>query len=184
MKRRRRSDPYRVSIPWEPASSGLGADFTESLLTGLLAAAVIILADRVILGQWCELPAMGFILATCVLGVWIRTRTRGRVRPSEPVAIDDNAEPVKERVIMVNPPRPEQAAEREEDTRQSELADFVRGCAIDTSLRRWEPSLGREGYDRYRDVLISLGWGAWRSKDRRQGWELTADPGEILDALE
>ena len=104
----------------------------------------------------------------------VRGRPGGLPQPDQP-----HEEP-HERLVMVNAWPPE----HEEDTRQSEFADFVRGCAIDTSLRRWEPMLGREGYDRYRDVLISLGWGAWRSKDRRQGWELTAGPDDILEALE
>ena len=50
--KRRRSDPYRVAIPWEPVSTGLGSDFAESLLTGGLLAAVIILGDRAIFRAW------------------------------------------------------------------------------------------------------------------------------------
>ena len=181
MTRHRRTDPYRVAIPWEP-STGLGADFAESLLTGALVAAVIILGDRAIFGQWCEVPAMGFILSACVLGAWIRCRTRGRVTRSPRVAsTDDLSDPGKDRVIMVNPKPP---GDQDQGADRGDFETFVRGCAVDTSLRRWEGDLGREGYERYRDVLIRLGWAEWRSKDRRQGWALVGDPGEILAAME
>ena len=179
--KRRRSDPrFQTVAAWEPAApTRIGSDMGEAAVSGLLVGLVLALLDRVIFGEWAELPAIGLLLAVPVLAAWLRLRwVRGR--PGGLPQPDQPHEEPHERLVMVNARPPE----HEEDTRQSEFADFVRGCAIDTSLRRWEPMLGREGYDRYRDVLLSLGWGAWRSKDRRQGWELTAEPPVILDALE
>lgn len=66
---------------------------------------------------------------------------------------------------------------------QAAFADFVRGCALDTSARRWEPEIGRGQYQRWRRQLLDAGWARWRSTDERAGWELTAPAAEILAAL-
>lgn len=66
---------------------------------------------------------------------------------------------------------------------RDELQAFVNGCAVDTSARRWEPAIGRERYRAWRDRLIDGGWARWRGGDPRAGWELAADPGEIVKAL-
>lgn len=78
------------------------------------------------------------------------------------------------------------AAVPEVDERDSELAEFVTTCERTTAQRDHE-ALGtsRAQYERYRQVLLSLGWAEWRSEsDHRQGWELTAEPDDILEALE
>ena len=61
---------------------------------------------------------------------------------------------------------------------------FVEACAVDTTGNRWEQALGREQYTAWRDLLIGSGFARWRGKDRRSGWELTADVDVILQALE
>jgi len=65
-----------------------------------------------------------------------------------------------------------------------ELKTFIRGCAIDTSARRWEPSLGRTRYQGYRDALIEAGHARWTNSDKRQGWELVTPPENIIGLLE
>ena len=145
----RRSDPhYRHLATWEPASTGIRSDFGESLLTGLLIGLALVLADRCVFGEWAELPAIALLLVLPVLAVWIRTRTRGRVKRPELVATDDRP---TDRLVMVNPRPPEEPERGDQD--RGDFEAFVRGCAIDTSLRRWELMLGREGYERYRYVL-------------------------------
>ena len=66
---------------------------------------------------------------------------------------------------------------------RDELQAFIEGCQVDTSARRWEPAIGRERYRAWRDKLIDGGWARWRGGDPRAGWELAADPGEIVKAL-
>ena len=167
MQRYRRSDAtYQHAVTWEPARPAIGSDFGECLLTGSLLAAVVILGDRAILGTWCELPAMGFVWSLCVLACWLRVRWVQRV--PEPVQRIEG--PQRDRLVLVNAPTPEQATDRDGDVRRSEFDLFVKGCAVDTSLRRWEPILGRDGYEEYRDILLRMGWAKWRSRDRRQGW--------------
>lgn len=61
---------------------------------------------------------------------------------------------------------------------------FVRGCATDTSERRWIPVLGEQTYSEWRDMLVAQGYAEWRNADHRQGWQLTATPDEILRAVE
>ncbi len=63
------------------------------------------------------------------------------------------------------------------------FAAFVESCQHDSSLRRWEPVIGRSQYVAWRDLLISANWARWRSSDQRSGWELTAPVETILKAL-
>lgn len=63
---------------------------------------------------------------------------------------------------------------------RQDLEGFVRGCEVDTSMRRWTPSLGREQYLMFRTVLMEAGHAAWTNDDRRQGWELTAPADDII----
>jgi hypothetical protein len=67
---------------------------------------------------------------------------------------------------------------------QTTLADFVVAAAVDPTERRLM-ALGftDEQIGRYRDALVSGGWAAWASSDRRHGWRLTADAGAILRSL-
>lgn len=64
---------------------------------------------------------------------------------------------------------------------RQELDDFVKGCQVDTSMRRWEPILGRDKYLMFRQILLEAGHAAWTSDaDKRAGWELTAPAEEII----
>ena len=60
----------------------------------------------------------------------------------------------------------------------------MKGCATDTSTRRWEGELGRDQYTEWRDLLISSGYARWRGRTGHGGWDLTADPQTIIEALQ
>lgn len=65
--------------------------------------------------------------------------------------------------------------------RRQLFEDFVRGCAVDTSLGTWERRIGRDNWSHWRDTLMVAGWAEWNNPDaRQQGWRLTAPPDEIL----
>jgi len=83
------------------------------------------------------------------------------------------------RIITVRGGQPSPVEDKKERVRE-ELANFVRGCEVDTSMRRWEPLLGRERYLLFRQALLETGHAAWVSDDRRQGWALTAPAEEIV----
>ena len=176
----RRADPqFRQVAAWAPAT-GLGAAFGESLVTGGLLAGAIITLDYTVMGAWCDLGSMAFVVFGCVTVAWLRLRVVGG-RAVGASAPSETVEGPRERLVLVN----SRSTQEAQDAREaSEFEVFVRGCAIDTSLRRWEPSFGRQGYERYRDVLLDSGWAEWRSKDRRQGWALTEAPDVILDGCE
>jgi len=85
-------------------------------------------------------------------------------------------------VVLLNAARAGQPAP--EDVLRTELAEFIRGCAVDTSLRRWEKDIGRAKYQEWRDELLAAGWAAWNDPDQpRQGWHLTAAPEDVIAAL-
>ena len=68
---------------------------------------------------------------------------------------------------------------------REQLEGFVRGCAIDTSMRRWEPILGRDKYLMFRTILMEAGHAAWKNDtDTRAGWELTAPSQEIISSFD
>jgi len=66
---------------------------------------------------------------------------------------------------------------------KEEMADFIQGCEIDTSMRRWAPHLGRDKYLMFRTVLMEAGHAEWCNGDKRQGWELTAPANDIIASL-
>jgi len=84
------------------------------------------------------------------------------------------------RIITVRGGDRAQAAEDRRDQVRQQMLDFVRGCEIDTSMRRWEPRLGRQRYLMFRTALFDAGHADWVNGDRRQGWELTAPANDII----
>lgn len=71
-----------------------------------------------------------------------------------------------------------------EDRLRGELVQFVKGCAHDTSMRRWESKLGRERYVEFRDHLMRAGCATWKHrKDKKQGWILTLPVNEVLSRI-
>ena len=89
------------------------------------------------------------------------------------------------RFVAINAYAGREALARDQVTRDHErLAEFVRGCAVDTSLRRWEAAIGRDAYVTYRDQLMAAGWAAWRKPgNERAGWALTDDAERIVDSM-
>ncbi|MBC8249737.1 MAG: hypothetical protein H8E90_08675 [Anaerolineales bacterium] len=83
------------------------------------------------------------------------------------------------RIITVRGGNGGSAVSKYKQTRQA-LETFVRGCEVDTSMRRWEPSIGRQKYLTFRTVLMEAGHAAWINNDRHQGWELTAPADDII----
>ena len=58
---------------------------------------------------------------------------------------------------------------------------FILGCQVDTSKGRWEPMIGHEKYNLWRDALIKVGWAEWINADEpRRGWRLTRTTSQIL----
>ena len=84
------------------------------------------------------------------------------------------------RIITVRANQGTTATGQRERLRQ-ELDNFVRGCQVDTSMRRWEPHLGRDKYLMFRTVLMDSGHANWiNDTDNRAGWELTAPAEDII----
>ena len=162
-------------LPAEPSGWG------HALALGTLAAAFVVLLDFQIMGGWMGWQGAALVWTGCVLGAF----AWGRRGPAEADPVRSIEGPQRDRLVMLNPPTPEQATAREHDARQSDFDVFVRTCQRTTALRDHERlGTSRAQYNEYRETLIRLGWGAWRSKDRRQGWTLTAPAADILDALE
>ena len=90
--------------------------------------------------------------------------------------------PQRERIVLVNAGR--NPSVEPQDVLRSELTYFINGCKVNTSARRWIPELGEERYNEFRDQLLKGGWARWRNPDApQQGWELTADPKQIIENL-
>jgi len=84
-------------------------------------------------------------------------------------------------IILANPARTTTPAER----KRAEFVAFVRALATgDTSRGRFEDGLGRARYEEFRDALLQVGAAQWVDADNhRQGWELVADPADIVRAV-
>jgi hypothetical protein len=84
-------------------------------------------------------------------------------------------------VILVNPPPKEDPGAR----LRRQFAEFVHGCETDTSARRWEPQIGREKYQQWRDALIRMRYATWDNPENpRQGWHLTSPADEIVQRFQ
>lgn len=89
-------------------------------------------------------------------------------------------EPPEPRIITIRGGQTPAIEDKRERLRQ-ELEEFVKGCQVDTSMRRWEPRLGRDKYLMFRQILLEAGHAAWTSNaDKRAGWELTAPAEDII----
>ena len=70
------------------------------------------------------------------------------------------------------------------DQMREQMEEFVRGCEVDTSMRRWEPRIGRGRYMMFRAALMDAGHADWVTpSDKRQGWKLTAPADKIIDSF-
>ena len=183
MTRHRRADPhYRHLEAWEPTRPSLAGDLAEAAITGLLVGGAILGLDYVIVGTWADLGSCAFVVLGCVAVCWIRLRWLAG-RQADP--LPEPEPPPRDRLVMVNPKPPEALDQADQDRRRSEFDTFVIRCERTTALRDYERlGVSRADYEQWRDMLIRLGWAEWRSQDHRQGWELTAEPSEVLAALE
>jgi len=136
---------------------------------GLLVGVGLILGYHVAFGEWMDVPSALFSI-TVSLGLFWWQEQRKSVAKSLP----------KERVIVMRGAR----TKTDEDSREALLVDFVRKCVRDNTLRYWESKIGRETYVDFRDQLIRAGYARWKAADRKQGWELTCGPIEILENLD
>lgn len=179
----KRSDPYyRTAATWAPASSGLGADLAESAVTGGLLAGAIITLDYTILGAWCDYGSMAFVVLGCVTLAWLRLRwvrvRAGNVQNFAHSDIDDPS-PAERVLLLRTSRRPPEA-----DDSPTLFEQFITGAALDSTLERWEPEIGRNTYQAWRDMLIDAGVASWRSPvNKRLGWRLTATADEVLERL-
>ena len=88
-------------------------------------------------------------------------------------------------IMALNPYQGQVAQRRDERAgRANVFRWFVTSCAQDTASRNWEPQIGREQYIEWRDLLIASGWAKWRGRTGHGGWDLTADPADIIEALQ
>ena len=70
------------------------------------------------------------------------------------------------------------------ERKRAQFVEFLHGCEVDTSMRRWEPILGRERYAEFRDALLHGGLAEWIDPDElRQGWRLTRPAEEIIETV-
>ena len=168
-----------------PVTEGVVIPGLRAIVSGVLVTLVILFGWQVWRGAWLDLPTAGLICALVSLVIWGLSTWGGLLTWRIEDALDrdisgDGVVGNPDRLILVNA-RP-QVDPRERKRLQFE--DFVKGCETDTALRRWEPVIGRERYQEYRDALIGTTWGRWVDPDNvKRGWELAAEPGEIIAAL-
>lgn len=185
----------RMETPTRPAglASDLFVPFGQSVITGALVAGVI----TFLLGRTeytGKLTPVWFGLALgigTICWLFLLVDTRRLLRTIErltglDIDGDGTAGTVKERHVLVNAEaaRNEAArvdADNERTQTACELAEFVAKLPnVGTDSRTWEPRIGREKYQAFRSVLLEMGWAAWNSQDRRQGWRLVLPTREIL----
>lgn len=169
------------------------AVFTGALLGGL----VVFVASRTRYegDLWALWLGVALAVATVTWVLLLMDSRRLLWALERATGLDINRDGTKgkpgERVVIVGAARGQLKQQQEERAEtQSQFARFVKGIPVKgTDLRTWEPIMGRETYQDYRDALIRIGWARWRSigtdgKPReRQGWELVVDPEEILDRI-
>jgi hypothetical protein len=180
--------------------SDLQVPLGQAITTGVLLGALVgFAADK-----WGLVTSAAGLLslwlqAAVVIGavVWLvlLVDTRKLLRTIEKVVgldLDgDGHKGQPERVIVVNAERAARERQQlERGARVSQFVDFVSRIPVKgTSLRSWEKQLGRDVYCEYRDLLIRLGWAAWRSvgpggrPNQTQGWDLVVPPEVILSRV-
>ena len=68
-------------------------------------------------------------------------------------------------------------------TARERFVDFIEGCDVDTTTRRWHPTIGRKAYEAWRDWLIAGGFARWKNPEHRQAWDLTKAAAAIIAEL-
>ena len=111
--------------------------------------------------------------------VWIAEGVSGKDLDQDSYVQDSYVGESEPRFITVRANGQAPATDKREQVRQ-QMLDFVRGCEVDTSMRRWVPILGRQRYMLFRTALFDAGHANWINHDKRQGWELTAPAEQII----
>ena len=191
----RRLDASVNALPAPTAGAVLAADLRRVLAASvglgagvLLLVGVVAIAVREWSWDWCVWPLIAAALPWLALAVGnLVELVRGMAERIMQIDLDGDgvigAPPA--RFVAINSYAGREALARDQATRDHErLAEFVRGCAVDTSLRRWETTIGRDAYVTYRDQLMAAGWAAWkRPGNERAGWALTDDAERIVDSM-
>jgi hypothetical protein len=159
-------------------------------------------------GLWlilCTPVAVALLMPNSLLAYRIQADLRspfGRKSPYEQQIIEllyklfdveEQTDQGGERVFVLRSRQKQEVSpERKREIDTSELASFVmRIPHKGTSLRAWEPELGREQYRHFRDELIAGGWADWRVYNAKgnpvlgQGWELVSGitPRQIVEEI-
>jgi hypothetical protein len=94
-------------------------------------------------------------------------------------------ERVKDALRQATQDRMTQVVEQAQDVRPRHLPlHFILGCQVDTSGQRWEPTIGREQYRRWRDALIKVGWAEWiNPRTQERSWRLARPASEIMEMV-
>ncbi len=193
--------PVRVRRRIPTRAPTVQADFVVPALSGLLLGALAAIVPALLLAAllgafWAAW--LGFASVFCTVAILWRLGVIDRslwateeiettaTAPEVPAGLEMPALPAPQTPVLLNPyqGRATRDAERREET-QSDFARFVEGCADDTTLRRWEPEIGRRQYQEWRDLLISAGWADWKNPaNQRDGWSLSAPAATIIEALD
>jgi hypothetical protein len=133
----------------------------------------------------------GAVCAGLVWAAQVRDHNRLLWKVEEIVGADVDGDGV-----VGEPPRPEVheqlvlvhgAGRAPEQSLRRRFEEFVRGCErMGTAQNYWEQTrkLDRSEYLQWRDSLIRLGWGKWRSPGSpNQGWELIASADEVIAGM-
>jgi hypothetical protein len=196
----KRMESTMPAISAQPSSAGdvmrhdLRRALTASIGFGagmLLIVCVVAIVRREWAWDWLSVPliAAAIPLLLVTIGALAELVRAMIVRIESITGVDVNQDGVigapPPRFVAINPYAGRAALERDAAERdRTSLEQFIRGCAVDTSLRRWEPSIGRDCYQEYRDRLIDSGWAEWkRPGNERAGWVLTATPEATIAGL-
>lgn len=187
------SEPHPVQVDIPHRQPSLEADvlvpLAQTILTALTVGSALAVLTVLI---WHTPAGMTWLVwvSVCAAAAWLWRldvihTTLWRIETFVDADLDHDGAKGNPGMVMINPYQGQaaQRAEAEEWLRQR-FADFVRGCAMDTSARLWEKKLGRERYAQFRGILIAQGYAAWNSEqDQRSGWRLTAQPDVILAGI-
>jgi len=183
-----RQEPARPATFAADLLVPLGQAVTSGLLLGGLAAFV---ANRAGYHDW---PALWLGLGLGISAVaWLvllgqHRRLLWAIETVTGKDLDKDGKTGKpaERLVIVNAPQAqEQSAKQERAARRSAFAAFVAALPTrGTDARTWEPELGRQTYQEFRDTLIRVGWAKLKGRGEKRGWALAVPVADILARIE
>lgn len=177
----------------EQVSVILAQSVIGGLFVGLLAGLVcwLLFDDRAIIGL--KVAAIAGVIAMAALYLtlladarrllWVRVETPGAT-PMMPTP-----EPIKskDRLVLVNAPKPDMVQRRLEERangeRQERFRQFIEACAGSTAKRDLLQVFTENELAEFRSVLKRLGMARDRGPDPRSGWELVGSAAAICQRL-